>query len=95
MADAQPGYIQIPILILQSTSIEPLIVYERTTKKTGEVVTKKYTRGQVLGKGGFATCYEFTDHESGTIYAAKIVAKASLTKKRALEKVDAIRFYQL
>lgn len=76
MADAQPG-----------TSIEPLIVYERITKKTGEVVTKKYTRGQVLGKGGFATCYEFTDHESGTMYAAKIVAKASLTKKRALEKL--------
>ena len=49
---------------------------------------KKYLRGKVLGKGGFATCYEVTDLEKNRVLAAKIVAKASLTKKRALEKVS-------
>ena len=48
---------------------------------------KKYQKGKVLGKGGFATCYEVTDLEKNKILAAKIVSKASLTKKRALEKV--------
>ena len=48
---------------------------------------KKYVKGRVLGKGGFAICYEFTDMEKNSILAAKVVAKTSLTKKRALEKV--------
>jgi len=48
---------------------------------------RKYARGKVLGKGGFATAYEFTDLEENKLFAAKIVAKSSLTKKRALEKV--------
>mmetsp|Transcript_14424 Transcript_14424/g.12236 ORF Transcript_14424/g.12236 Transcript_14424/m.12236 type:complete len:112 (-) Transcript_14424:169-504(-) len=48
---------------------------------------KKYVKGRVLGKGGFAVCYEFTDMEKNRILAAKVVAKTSLTKKRALEKL--------
>ena len=63
-------------------------VFEKYTKKNGEVANKKYHRGKELGKGGFATCYELTDIEKNKLYAAKIVAKASLTKKRALEKVN-------
>jgi polo-like kinase 1 len=66
---------------------ENIAVQERITKKNGEVIVKKYTRGKVLGKGGFATCYELTDLEKNRMLAAKIVAKASLTKKRALEKL--------
>ena len=48
---------------------------------------KKYQRGKVLGKGGFATCYEITELDKSRVQAAKIISKASLTKKRALEKV--------
>jgi polo-like kinase 1 len=62
-------------------------VLEKITKKTGETVIKKYSKGKVLGKGGFATCYEFNDLERGKLLAAKIIAKSTLTKKRALEKV--------
>ena len=44
---------------------------------------RKYTRGRLLGKGGFAKCYEITNHEDGRIMAAKIIEKSSLKKKRA------------
>ncbi|KAK9453786.1 kinase-like domain-containing protein [Dipodascopsis uninucleata] len=44
----------------------------------------KYHRGGFLGEGGFARCFQIED-EKGRIYAAKTVAKASLssTKTRA------------
>jgi len=71
---------------------EPIQIFERITKKNGEVIVKKYIRGKVLGKGGFATCYELTDVEKNKTLAAKIIQKASLTKKRALEKVTIIGF---
>jgi len=63
-------------------------VQEKITKKNGETTIRKYLRGKVLGKGGFATCYEMTDLEKNRVLAAKIISKASLTKKRALEKVQ-------
>jgi len=66
---------------------EPIVIQEKITKKNGEVIMKKYQRGKVLGKGGFATCYEITEVEKSRVQAAKIISKASLTKKRALEKV--------
>jgi len=71
----------------RDTSTEPVIIEEKISKKNGEVNIRKYARGKVLGKGGFATAYEFTDLEENKLFAAKIVAKSSLTKKRALEKV--------
>jgi len=71
----------------QEESNEPVIIHEKISKKNGEVIMKKYQKGKVLGKGGFATCYEVTDLEKNRILAAKIVSKASLTKKRALEKL--------
>lgn len=43
-------------------------------------MVKNYTKGKFLGKGGFARCYEFTNQESKTVFAAKIVPKASLKK---------------
>mmetsp|Transcript_16197 Transcript_16197/g.13773 ORF Transcript_16197/g.13773 Transcript_16197/m.13773 type:complete len:111 (+) Transcript_16197:84-416(+) len=56
-------------------------------KKTNETTIKKYQKGKILGKGGFATCYEMTDIDKNSLLAAKVVAKTSLTKKRALEKL--------
>ena len=44
---------------------------------------RDYLKGRFLGKGGFAKCYEFTEVETKRIYAAKIIPKASLKKKRA------------
>lgn len=54
---------------------------------------KRYARGKMLGKGGFAKCYEITNLETKKIYAAKIVSKASLTKNRARQKV--LSFYKI
>jgi len=46
-----------------------------------------YTKGRLLGKGGFAKCYELTDVETGTVFAGKIVEKRTLAKYRAKEKL--------
>ncbi|KAL3210545.1 hypothetical protein MRX96_037020 [Rhipicephalus microplus] len=43
-------------------------------KKTG----KEYVRGNFLGKGVFAKCYELTDKATNTVYAGKVVPKALL-----------------
>jgi len=49
--------------------------------------TRRYLKGRLLGKGGFARCYEFTNIETKAICAAKIISKASLMKHRAKQKV--------
>jgi polo-like kinase 1 len=49
----------------------------------GECQYKKYAKGKLLGKGGFAKCYELTNIENKRLYAAKIIPKNTLTKNRA------------
>ena len=44
-------------------------------------------RGQYLGKGGFAICYELKDVESHETFAAKVISKKRLIKSRAREKL--------
>lgn len=63
------------------------LVHERIKKKGGEVIIRNWVKGRFLGKGGFAKCYEFTNDESKKVYAAKIILKSSLTKKRAKQKL--------
>jgi len=41
----------------------------------------------MLGKGGFAKCYEVTNMDNKRQLAAKIIAKSSLKRKRAKQKV--------
>lgn len=48
---------------------------------------KKYSKGKALGRGGFAKCYEVTNLENKKILAAKIIAKNSLNRSRAKQKV--------
>ena len=52
-----------------------------------EIKTKKYSKGKALGRGGFAKCYEITNLETKKVMAAKIIAKSSLNKSRAKQKV--------
>jgi len=52
-----------------------------------EKTVKSYTRGNFLGQGGFAKCYEASDIETGVIYAVKIINKASFAKESAKKKV--------
>lgn len=63
------------------------------TQEMSRIVTdsatgKCYCRGKVLGKGGFAKCYEFTDLSTGKMYAAKIIPHTRVSKPHQREKID-------
>ncbi len=62
-------------------------IEERIVKPNGETVIRKYTKGRLLGKGGFAKCYEVINNDTKRVSAAKIITKASLTKNRAKQKL--------
>ena len=66
---------------------EYVIVEEKVVKYNGEIAVKRYQRGRFLGKGGFARCYEFQNLDTKKITAAKVIAKSSLTKSRAKQKL--------
>jgi polo-like kinase 1 len=63
------------------------IVEEKIVKVTGDIQIRKYIKGRLLGKGGFAKCYEFTCVDTKRISAAKVVVKSSLVKSRAKQKL--------
>ena len=63
------------------------IVIEKIQKNSNEFQIKKYRKGRLLGKGGFARCYEFIDEETNHISAAKIIPKKNLIKSRAKQKL--------
>ena len=63
------------------------IVEEKITKVSGEIQIRKYIKGRLLGKGGFAKCYEFINEETQHSSAAKIIPKKSLVKSRAKQKL--------
>ena len=63
------------------------IVEEKITKVNGDVQIRKYIKGRLLGKGGFAKCYEFINQENDHSSAAKIIPKKSLVKSRAKQKL--------
>ncbi|XP_062920546.1 serine/threonine-protein kinase PLK3 [Mobula hypostoma] len=55
-----------------------------TAPKTG----KCYCRGRLLGKGGFARCYEMTDLSSNKIYAVKVIPHSRVSKPHQKEKIE-------
>lgn len=63
------------------------VIEETVSKPNGENTVRKYIKGKLLGKGGFAKCYEIINNETKKVSAAKIVCKASLTKNRAKQKL--------
>lgn len=48
---------------------------------------RRYFRGRLLGKGGFARCYEVTDMKTNQGYACKVVAKARIAKPHQRKKI--------
>lgn len=74
----------------KEVSLDQAIIEEKITKTNGEVVVRKYSRGKALGRGGFAKCYEVTNLETKRVSAAKIIAKSSLNRSRAKQKVISI-----
>ena len=63
------------------------VVEEKIIKVTGDVQIRKYYKGRLLGKGGFAKCYEFNCAENKKVFAGKVIAKSSLVKSRAKQKL--------
>jgi polo-like kinase 1 len=64
-------------------SSEMKIIEEKSVdKKTGITTIKKYSRGKLLGSGGFAKCYEVISQETKVVLAGKIIPKTTLTKQR-------------
>ena len=53
------------------------IVEEKIVKVTGDIQIRKYIKGRLLGKGGFAKCYEFTNLETK---ATKCLMFLNITK---------------
>ncbi|KAK3089007.1 hypothetical protein FSP39_000092 [Pinctada imbricata] len=56
------------------------IIYDSTTDTT-------YLRGRVLGKGGFARCYELLDLNTNKVYAGKIISKTRISKPHQRQKI--------
>lgn len=70
----------------------PLKTFEGTIKlENGIILKKKYFRGRMLGKGGFAECYECMDQETEEVIAAKIIKKDFLVKNNVRQKVAHFR----
>jgi polo-like kinase 1 len=65
----------------------PIYIEEKITKTGGDPIIKKYLQGRLLGKGGFAKCYEITSLDTKKVLAAKIICKATLNKSRAKQKL--------
>lgn len=63
------------------------IIEEKITQANGQIKIKKYSKGKALGRGGFAKCYEVTNLDNKKVLAAKIIAKSSLSRSRAKQKV--------
>ena len=48
----------------------------------------RYRRGKMLGKGGFAMVYQFTDLVTGDELAAKVISKKTLDNKMTRSKLE-------
>jgi polo-like kinase 2 len=46
-----------------------------------------YIKGKLLGKGGFAKCYELTCVKTGKIYAGKVISKNRISKPHQKDKI--------
>eukprot|EP00286_Rhodomonas_abbreviata_P002457 CAMPEP_0181344388 /NCGR_PEP_ID=MMETSP1101-20121128/32147_1 /TAXON_ID=46948 /ORGANISM="Rhodomonas abbreviata, Strain Caron Lab Isolate" /LENGTH=809 /DNA_ID=CAMNT_0023456189 /DNA_START=326 /DNA_END=2755 /DNA_ORIENTATION=- len=80
---------RIPHSTISSNPPAPDNIIEHVKKGTdGASVYKRYLKGPLLGKGGFAKCYRVTDMETKKDWACKIVQKSSLTKQRHKAKLQ-------
>ncbi|XP_062849992.1 serine/threonine-protein kinase PLK3 [Trichomycterus rosablanca] len=48
---------------------------------------RSYSKGKLLGKGGFARCYEMTDLASNKMYAVKVIPQSRVSKPHQRDKI--------
>ncbi|XP_046870290.1 serine/threonine-protein kinase PLK3 [Hypomesus transpacificus] len=67
----------------KSEQIKPELAQVITDSKTG----KSYSKGKLLGKGGFARCYEMTDLANNKMYAVKVIPQSRVSKPHQRDKI--------
>uniref|UniRef100_A0A6Q2XC75 Serine/threonine-protein kinase PLK n=1 Tax=Esox lucius TaxID=8010 RepID=A0A6Q2XC75_ESOLU len=67
----------------KSEQIKPELAQVVTDSKTG----KSYSKGKLLGKGGFARCYEMTDLANNKMYAVKVIPQSRVSKPHQRDKI--------
>ena len=55
-----------------SSPAPPPEIIEHRMSENGRTVVKRYFKGELLGKGGFAKCFLFTDCETNEKWACKV-----------------------
>ncbi|KAF7652963.1 hypothetical protein LDENG_00088870 [Lucifuga dentata] len=65
---------------------------EQTKPELAQVVTdsktgRSYSKGKLLGKGGFARCYEMTDLANNKMYAVKVIPQSRVSKPHQRDKI--------
>ncbi|CAG5896726.1 unnamed protein product [Menidia menidia] len=68
---------------------KPELAQVVTDTKTG----RSYSKGKLLGKGGFARCYEMTDLSNNKMYAVKVIPQSRVSKPHQRDKVSLISFW--
>ena len=63
------------------------IIEEKIAKSSSDTLFRRYSKGRMLGKGGFASVYEIIPMDTKQLSAVKIMDKNSLTKGRARQKL--------
>ncbi|KAM9324620.1 serine/threonine-protein kinase PLK3 [Gastrophryne carolinensis] len=72
---------------IQKESIRPGPPGSPTKTIRDPLSGRSYTRGRVLGKGGFARCYEMTDVITNKSYAVKVIPHSRVAKPHQREKI--------
>ena len=67
--------------------IDDNVIIEKIPTNNKEFHIKKYKKIRLLGKGGFARCYELFEEDTHKSYAVKIIKKTSLIKSRTKQKL--------
>ncbi|XP_067423982.1 serine/threonine-protein kinase PLK3 [Emydura macquarii macquarii] len=67
---------------------EPSRARAEPTRIVSDPLTGRlYCKGRLLGKGGFARCYEMTDVSSNKTYAVKVIPHSRVAKPHQREKI--------
>ncbi|KAM9008195.1 serine/threonine-protein kinase PLK3 [Ara ararauna] len=69
------------------TPVPPPRAAETTRIITDPISGRSYCKGRLLGKGGFARCYEMTDLSSNKTYAVKVIPHSRVAKPHQREKI--------
>jgi len=63
------------------------IIEEKRPTEYGDLMIIRYQKGRLLGKGGFAQCYEVREIDTDKLLAAKLIDKKELAKPRTRQKL--------